>query len=225
MSSKELHFYPADKTALWIVGGKVMYRAEAWGGEKPTKGVHYQTMAPRETTPGNYIIYLYAPYKTKTWPNSRIIWGTPLRAEPNATVSYQAWGNGQWLPLLDSKGRAIQPAALTQWYYELYGQYRFPTTWVFNDFGPMAVRYFRDKDGVGKLSKGELLSGEMMHTTPDNEAESAQGAAINMDYSHGCIHLKPRERDALAKAGAFKRGNRLIIHRYSVHVPKHWRAP
>jgi hypothetical protein len=210
---------------LWIVGGKVMYRATAWGGEKPMRGVDYGIMAPRKTTAGTYTIYLYAPYKTKTWPNSRIVWGTPLRTEADGTVSYQASGNGKWLPLIDAKGRPFRPSTLTTWYFELYGQHQFPTSWVFNDFGPMAVRYFRDKDGDGKLSKGEHLMGEMIHTTPDNEAETARNEAVSLESSHGCIHVKPRERDELAKAGAFKRGNKLVVHRYEVHVPKVWRAP
>jgi hypothetical protein len=225
MSAKELHFYPGDKVMLWIVSGKVSMRAEAWGGEKPMRGVDYGIMAPRKTTAGTYIIYSYAPYKTKTWPNSRMIWGTPLRAEPDGTVSYQASGNGKWLPLIDHRGRAFKPATLTTWYFELYGEYRFPPTWVFNDFGPWAVRYFRDKDHDGKLSRGEHLSGEMIHTTPDNEAETVKGGPVNLESSHGCIHVKPRERDELARVGAFKRGNKLVVHRYEARMPAAWRAP
>lgn len=76
--SKGLHFYPGAKRLLWIVCGKAAVRAEAWGGEPPQPGVQYNTMAPRQTTPGRFVIHSYAPYHTKTWPLSQLPWGTPV---------------------------------------------------------------------------------------------------------------------------------------------------
>jgi len=46
---------------------------------------------------------------------------------------------------------------------------------LFNDFGPVAVRYFRDDNHNRRLDGKEYLSGEMFHTTPDNEAQAARG--------------------------------------------------
>jgi hypothetical protein len=37
------------------------------------------------------------------------------------------------------------------------------------------IRYFEDKNNNRKLDGKEQLSGEMNHTTPDNEAATARG--------------------------------------------------
>jgi hypothetical protein len=95
-----------------------------------------------------------------------------------------------------------------------------PDEWVFNDFGPWAVRYFVDKNHDKKLDAGESLSGEMIHTTPDTEGQVAQGKAAELVPSHGCIHVSPLDRDRFHAAGAFDRGLDLIIHRYDETVPR-----
>ncbi len=54
----------------------------------------------------------------------------------------------------------------------------------------------------------------MFHTTPENEAEEATGSTIRLVPSHGCIHLKPNDRDRLFTLGAFKRGTSFTVHKY-----------
>jgi hypothetical protein len=96
-----------------------------------------------------------------------------------------------------------------------------PDEWVFNNFGPWAVRYFVDANRNKRLDNGESLSGEMIHTTPNNEGQVAQGQSAQLFPSHGCIHVSPVDRDKLHAAGAFERGVDLIIHRYDETVPAH----
>jgi len=103
-------------------------------------------------------------------------------------------------------------------YFNLYGKSGLPSTWIFNAFGPLAVRFFVDKNGNGKLDpSSEKLEGAMFHTTAENEAEIAKGEKLNMGNSHGCIHMQPAERDALIGMGAFKAGVPLVIHSYAEH--------
>lgn len=90
-----------------------------------------------------------------------------------------------------------------------------PRSWVFNDFGPLAIRYFEDIDGDGKRGPAEPLSGEMIHTTPENEAQTSRGLDVKLGQSHGCIHVRPVDRDALRNLGAFTKGNVFVVHRYS----------
>ena len=78
-------------------------------------------------------------------------------------------------------------------------------------FEGLAIRYFKDRNNDGRLDAGETLSGEMFHTTPDNEASPA----ASMYESHGCIHLRPAQRDRMMNAGGFRRGMPLVIHTYS----------
>ena len=98
-----------------------------------------------------------------------------------------------------------------------------PDRWVFNDFGPWAVRYFRDTNRDGRLDAGERLSGEMIHTTPEDEAANAKGERVSLGPSHGCIHVSPRGRDKLMAAGAFERGTPLVVHTYTERLPDGWR--
>ncbi len=97
---------------------------------------------------------------------------------------------------------------------ELYNRNGVPATWVFNDFGPLAIRWFKDLNGNRKLDKNERLSGQMFHTTAENEAQHARRARLQMVPSHGCIHLKPQDRETLFVIGAFKPGTTFIVHPY-----------
>lgn len=206
----ELHFYPGQKLLLFLRDGKVTLRAEAWGG--PAARVHDSTMDATPTTAGRYVIHGEEAYRTPTWPLSSIRWGTKLQ-DKLSDVWYQLNVN-TWASLKKDKG--ITRDRLVQMYFELYGERRVPDTWVFNDFGPIAIRYFRDLNGNGRFDSGkETLMGEMFHTTPDNEAQHARKQPIQMAQSHGCIHLRPPERDTLRRAGAFTPGTPFIVHAYN----------
>jgi len=120
---------------------------------------------------------------------------------------------------------------IKRYYGELYGETRLydddgdniPDRWVFNDFGPWAVRYYEDTNHDGRLDGKEALSGEMIHTTPLDEAANAKGVRVTLGSSHGCIHVSPRGRDKMLAAGAFKRGTLLVIHSYEEQLPTGWR--
>jgi hypothetical protein len=171
---------------------------------------------------------------TRTWEYSKIAWGTPLRvvtANGLRVLMYRT-------DLVHPRWRRVQDvvpdatiARLQALYADLYGDSHIydsdrdnvPDRWVFNDFGPFAVRYFRDRNRDGRLDNGETLSGEMIHTTPQDEAQTAKGQRPLLGESHGCIHVSPRGRDKLMRAGAFQRGIELVIHEYAEGLPPGWR--
>ncbi|MGI2178415.1 hypothetical protein [Shewanella frigidimarina] len=97
---------------------------------------------------------------------------------------------------------------------ELYGKAIVPESWVFNDFRPIAIRWFKDLNGNKLLDSIESLSGQIFHTTSDNEAETTLGSPVHLRLSHGCIHLKPNDRNRLFAIGAFKRGTSFTVHQY-----------
>ena len=136
-----LHFFPGQKTMIWIVDGVVKIRAEAWGGEEPVPGMNYGTMKPRKTTPGRYVIHSLAPYRTNTWELSRIPWGTPITRSPDGDQVLYETGNmaHPWKAIPN-----VTRAEIEGLNYALYGKYELPDHWVFNDFGMKAVRYYRD---------------------------------------------------------------------------------
>jgi hypothetical protein len=206
----ELHFYPGAQTLIVKDNNQVKKRFAAWGG--PASMGSDPRMPEQPTTPGSYLIHSAKPYHTPTWTFSKIKWGTPLRDMPaNSDVWYKLPG-GKWGSV--KKDIGVSRMQLIRIYKDMYGWSRVPNKWVFNDFGPIAIRWFEDLNGNGKMDGKEKLSGQMFHTTPVNEAEQALGKPVNLTSSHGCIHIKPADRDALFSLGAFDSGTRFVVHEY-----------
>lgn len=207
----ELHFYPGQHILAVVDGKTVTKRFEAWGG--PEHGGSDARMAEIPTTPGTYIVHHTHAYSTPSWSMSKIKWGTPLKdvGPVKDDVWYQL-PSGQWGSVKKDVG--ISRSELRNYYKELYNIDKVPDKWVFNDFGPVAVRYFKDLNGNKKLDGRETLSGEMIHTTPDNEAQFATGDPVVLYPSHGCIHIRPQDRNVLQGLGLFKNGTVFIVHSY-----------
>lgn len=223
----QLHFFPYQKRIIWTVGKQILANGEAWGGSAPVPGVFYPTMKPRPTTPGTYVIQSFGPYRTRTWPMSRIPWGTPIRVAGGRLLFEVGVGSNSWRPV-DSLIPGLTIHEIREDYAALYGDSRIydpsgggiPDRWVFNDFGPWAVRYFLDPNRNRRLDRGESLMGEMLHTTPEDEAATKRGKEVHMANSHGCIHIRPVDRNRFKDAGAFEKGNLLVVHTPNEVVPE-----
>jgi lipoprotein-anchoring transpeptidase ErfK/SrfK len=83
------------------------------------------------------------------------------------------------------------------------------TTWEKNDFG---------RWGWNLRSHGQPTA-YYIHTTPDDEHATAEGKEVFLDNSHGCVHLKPKERDMLIDAGVLKEGVEFEVRRYDEKGP------
>jgi hypothetical protein len=206
----ELHFYPGTHTLLVKDKSKVKSKFSAWGGPA-TRGTD-SYMAEEPTTPGTYLIHSSKPYHTPTWPMSKIVWGTELRDMPKDSDVWYKLPGGKWGSVKRDIG--ISRMKLIKLNKELYGWSRVPEKWVFNDFGPISIRWFKDLNGNEELDGNEKLSGQMFHTTPGNEAEQALGKPVELESSHGCIHLKPADRDSLFSLGAFNPKTKFVVHEY-----------
>ncbi len=232
---EEVHFYPGSKLLVYLVGNKVKAIAEAWGGPatKQPRGPT-ERMAAGPTTAGEFVIDGLETYRTDSWNMSKIAWGTPIRASRTDTRKLEYLSpSGKWRPSTSTYTEEVheinrRPRKITRLLSVndvmrlnrfLRDSHDFPETWLFSDFGPVAVRYYRDKNRNRRRDANEPLSGEMIHTTQVNEGESYQArgdsSKVFLFDSHGCIHIKPADRDTLIKAGAFKKGMTLVIHPYS----------
>lgn len=231
---RELHFYPGAHLLVYKVDGREMARYESWGGPRQLESS--PTMDRGPTDPGHYVISVIGPYKTSTWPLSQIAWGTPLQDKGN-DVWYQASGKnwrsvqkdlgitrGQILALMLERRTLFLQEALASGVSAADQAARVPAvtvpdTWIFNDFGMRAYRYTLDKNQDGQPDKDKhgnvlLPQGDMIHTTPDNELESGKGLPVHLVESHGCVHVMPRDRDAMERNQALKVGTRFIVHTY-----------
>ncbi len=234
---EEVHFYPGSHEMIYLVNGEPKVLAEAWGGPPhaipPAKG---EKMAREPTSAGEFVIAGTEAYRTDTWGTSKIPWGTPIRrSKTDARKIEFRTESGKWKPLSMMITRTIyddnnQPrdetvpltvGILMSWYMDNYRSSLFPSTWLLNDFGPIAVRYFQDRNKNRRLDAGEKLEGRMIHTTPENEATTFLNEKnplaprpIDLDPSHGCIHIRPIDLRSFLKNGAFRYGMPLIIHYY-----------
>jgi hypothetical protein len=206
----ELHYYPGQHLLVIKHNKVVKGRYEAWGG--PAKTGTDPRMPEEPTWPGYYIIDKAHRYHTPSWPLSKIKWGTRLKDMPGKNDVWYELPSGKWASI--TKDLKIKRFELIQLYYDLYGNLKVPDTWVFNDFGPVAIRWFKDLNGNKRLDGSERLSGQMFHTTPTNEAQYKAGKPIKLEPSHGCIHLKPADRDVIFSFGAFKPKTPFIVHKY-----------
>jgi hypothetical protein len=125
--------------------------------------------------------------------------------------------NKNWASIKTDYG--ITRTEIIEMNYRLYGALNVPDVWLFNDFGPLAIRYFEDTNQNRKLDANEQLSGEMIHTTPDDEAATTRGQAFNLSESHGCVHIRPEDRTRLMGAGVFTIGTPFIVHPYADAFP------
>jgi hypothetical protein len=132
------------------------------------------------------------------------------RAEEEVSRGHDREARSSW----DIGGTADHPVLLGGIYKRDY----FPATWVFSDFGPVAIRYYKDVNKNRRLDGKERLSGEMILTTAENEAESQQWnedkRRVQLFESHGCIHIRPAAMRVFREAGAFEQGMTLVIHQY-----------
>jgi hypothetical protein len=185
------------------------------GGGPATPGSDPQ-MQEIPTTTSIYIIDSVGPYTTSSWPASKLKWGTELK-DMKKDVWYKL-KSGKWGSIKNDIGMTRNE--VRDYNKALYGRYVVPKTWLFNDFGPLAIRYFRDINNNRKLDKaiGERLSGEMIHTTPENEAQYQTGKTVQLGPSHGCVHIKPQDRQVLQGMDAFNSGTTFVVHGYSERI-------
>lgn len=229
-----LVFFPGERMAssqtvgtIYVIGGDGSSIKAAGGpagappGGAPDRGGHTRESTP----PGQYTLGPRTHVTTPSWPNSVIPWGAALRIN-GGEVEYQTTG-GNWrvatgpdgdvtqakmaferrggsIPVLadqmaQTRAKFIDPAT---------GALR-SATWEKNDFGVWGWNLLRDGRQTAYY----------VHTTPENEAQASSGTSIDLENSHGCIHLDPAERDRLMNAGVLKQGTPFEVRPYSETGP------
>lgn len=177
------------------------------------------------------------------WHWSAIPWGAPLRMDIDAVY---VMINNKWRKLssthrawLEAYKKDPNPeqrlAAELEWRYafvdpdtglslkKMYGGKNLDS-WIFNDFGHVSIKYFRDNNNNGRFDQGsdEVIS-DFVHTTPEGEAQTQYSRnnptgvapSIPLSYSHGCIHVKPDDIDSLIARGYATKGAIIEIYAYS----------
>ncbi len=211
------HTYGFGK--IYVVRGKTVVATYlARGGPKEKfNGADRHTHSP--IPPGDYPLSAAIQYTTPNWPNSSIPWGARIRTASNREVEYNpgtGWELATGSPkapmnaavgnLLTrmrgyppTKAEAEQLNVVARQYFDVDQDQptgTLVTVWQRNDFGEWAFA----------LLQNGRKSGFFIHTTPDDELDSTRA----LEPSHGCIHMRPIDRNEAKKEGYLGRG--IILH-------------
>ena len=224
-------FFPGERTAggrilgaIYVIGGNGERFRAAGGPPKEVKDRGGHTAEP--TRAGIYILGPKQHVTTFSWPNSTIPWGAQLRVTPRGEVEFKGDTGGwalatgptgvvtqAWLAF-NSRGKEKVPLAQVQ--AQIHEEFFVPgtdrlrsTTWQLNDFGVWGWN----------LRQNGKPTGFYIHTTVDDESDTARGLFIRLANSHGCIHVVPAERDRMIAAGYLKEGIELQVRSYNETGP------
>jgi hypothetical protein len=136
-------------------------------------------------------------------------WGAAVKEEAGKVFVMH---NGKWADIEDY---GLDRQQVTDYSRLLYGVEKVPKKWVFNDFGHMTCYLYRDLNNDGRMDGKERIHGEFIHTTPEDEANTRLGLAVQLGESHGCIHVKPGDIDEMIKRGFLAKNNVVVVHRYT----------
>jgi hypothetical protein len=140
---------------------------------------------------------------TKSWANSQIAWGAPLR-EVDGDIQFKNPGQDwKWATNKDPSHKlGIDP--MDEAYLHEDADINKPVAkmYVQNDFGRVGFKI-------------EGSPGLYIHTGPESEDKlSKKQTESDLDHSHGCLHVQPAKRDELMAEGYLQKGVTIVIKGY-----------
>jgi len=180
------------------VGRREVATFEARGGRpRRVRDVRFRGKVFAPTPAGRFTLGPGVSAYSRDWGGlSQLAWGTPIR-DTGMEVQYRL-RRGRWrstMRLNPPLSRGLILAA-----EQALGKTAIPNQWNLNDFGKIAFQISGTKS--------------LIHTTPQNEEERLAGLTEKLEFSHGCIHIKPSDRDIMVSQGYLQAGVRVITMRY-----------
>lgn len=175
-------------------------------------GGHTATRTP----PGRYTLGPAEHHTTQGWPKSVVPWGAALR-EVNEIVQYQV--SGRWIDASGVNGNVTQAilmfAAKSKRPMPVLVASRHARQMFYDQQSGKLKLQWREND-FGKWSWNLRLRGHrtvfFVHTTPVDEAAGASD--FELVESHGCLHIRPKDRDTMVGKGYLRESTTLIVKTY-----------
>jgi hypothetical protein len=212
---------------IYVVGGEGE-RFSAAGGPPlgyidPTQGGH--TVDP--TPAGRYVLGPKEHVTTSTWIKSVIPWGAAIRINgsgeaefkgdkggwrlatgPNGEVTAAAIAFAQKSQTKDKKPTRDETIAKVRAIFiDPTTKALKLTTWELNDFGKWGWNL--------RAQPGRTPTAYYIHTTPADERADAAGRAVELQNSHGCVHVVPTQRDQMIAKGYLAEGVEFEVRPYN----------
>ena len=196
----------------------------------PAKGGDPSNVTPKKdeggrhtagrTTKGVYQLDHAGKHVSSSWPLSKIPWGVPIKVnDRDKTDVLYEHPRGHWRSVRKRLGvsGAVDVVQRLFWIYERLTRFcsdKLPTTWVFNDFGHRTWYMVKYRRRTAVAAESRRIHPEFIHSSQINEIQTQRGEAVELAYSHGCIHLKPRDIDEMQRRGYLRAGNIFVVHAY-----------
>jgi hypothetical protein len=226
-----LVFFPGERTTggttvgtIYVVGGHGESYPAAGGLEigKPDKGGHTADPTPA----GLYTLGPKHHVVTASWPKSVIPWGASLRLNKDGEVEFEA-SKGKWVLATGSKGE-VTKAAFRFLAHDnkkvTLAQAAASARLVFIDPKTSKLRSSEWKQNdFGRWGWNLRLNGQhtayYIHTTPEDEQATEDHKAVALANSHGCVHLRPLDREDMVSKGYLKEGGEFQVRPYTDRGP------
>ena len=186
------------------------------------------------TKPGTFTLAAGKPIVTSAWKFSQLADGTPIR-DNGTDVEFER--NGKWvstarLPIPITRTavmvqsarvsiiRDFRRGALTLTQVKA----KWDAMVAANDFGPLTSTWLLNDFGTeGFVIQGS--EGDIIHTTPETDDPREVLQPGDLSFSHGCVHLRAADRDALIDMGYLRGGVKFKVHPYDPAKLSRWGDP
>ena len=143
------------------------------------------------------------------------------------TAAGKDWRNVPYPTVVSDKKYVdwVRDEVKKEWFYPAQAENRDRPVYVWNNFGPLAWPILH-LDGTS--------TGMFIHTTPENEEQSKEQEKfkkkdisdspmpeVKLESSHGCLHIRPKDRDIWKDNHWLRAGIRLDVKPYSEHFKSH----
>ena len=150
--------------------------------------------------------------------------GLPVRFYPDqAEIQYEV--GGKWHTATGRQGTVTQA--------ELLFLQRSGESYPFADVDQAVRKIFHLADGALRpvwdlndfgnyswnMMQGARRTAYYIHTTPDDEAATAEGRLFLLSQSHGCVHIRPADRKEMMDKGYLKKDTKVEVKPYGEAGP------
>jgi hypothetical protein len=170
---------------------------------------------------GRYVLDRAEHHTSGGWPNSVVPWGARIR-EVDGIVQFELGSRWEaasgtsgkvtlaYVRFFQRSGRPVTPVIASrharQMFYDSKTGQLVPR-WLQNDFGKWSWN----------LKQNGVRTVFFIHTTPEDEA--AGDSPFDLQQSHGCLHIRPKDRDVMVARRYLAEGVEVIVKRYDERLP------
>jgi predicted heme/steroid binding protein len=196
---------------------------EVAGGPSGKPGNDVGGHTAGQTPSGLFVLGSAEHHNSKNWPSSVVPWGAKIR-ERDEIVQYElghAWraasgphGDVTAALILFAHrsgrhlNRDVAGRQAREMFYDRAGALM--SEWKWNDFGKWSWNLMRDGHRTVYY----------IHTTPDDEEASDADLTFELQQSHGCLHIRPKDRQKMMDAKLLRAGVVVEIRPYGERLAR-----